>query len=155
MSPDQRRIAQLEARLADLQRKVDGFPRPVGNFAPTFIAGRIIYGTEFILPSGSGSGIYGLKYKTGLSTRTTVPDTIATANMATTYDGLAVARFYVGARNFAAWVICGPCTDSDGTTWAAETVSAPTSTPIIAIANPIRLAKVSGGTELVYRIYGL
>ena len=91
MTPEQRRIAQLEFDVRELTRRLEQIPRPVANATQSVLLLPLIvsYGTQFFLPSGAASGIYGLKYKTSTPTITSVPSVSVSANMANTYDGLA------------------------------------------------------------------
>lgn len=145
-------ISDLKARVDWLERRLASVPVRWAKQDTLFLGGVIANGTEFIKPSGAASGVYGLKYKTGLATRTTVPDSIGTANYANSYDGLASISLLSGEK---AWVIVGPCTDVSGTTYAATWVSAPVGQPIMVWSNYIIMATEGGGTAKVYRAYSV
>ena len=157
MEAAERRIAQLEAQVRQLTFRVDQIPRPVASPISTlFRAGSIWRGTQFYKPSGAASGVYGLKYKTGLATRTTVPDAVGSSDYADTYDGLASATiFKPGNIAEDVWIICGPCMDVNSRGYAAVPISAPNNHPIILWNDPIIMATEGGGRANVYRVYGL
>lgn len=153
MTPEQRRIAQLEFDVRELTRRLEQIPRPVANATQSVLLLPLIvsYGTQFFLPSGAASGIYGLKYKTSTPTITSVPSVSVSANMANTYDGLAYCNTLLGA----AWVICGNCLDSTGNFIANYPVSCPVGQQMLAWRKPIKMTCDTGGVVDVYRVFSV
>lgn len=148
MTPEERRIAQLEVQVRELTRRMEQIPRPVSSSVSVLLKTcTVIWGTEFLLPSGASSGRYGLKYKIGLATRTTVPAATPSTHLASTLDG--VAWTTIG------WVLVAPFTDAGGTFHAARTLSCPEGWPLLVLAAPVTMNNDAGGTSPVYVAYSL